>query len=246
MHLDPDLLYQLLERWPDSPRLVEARSLILRGDAEAWSSDPEMAHGVLASQVDPLAVAWGTPAEQDLDAALLTSFPGVQLLVPSDSLVHLQRLLPDWETERATLFTAPADVLATLAEPRAPEGVHLAPIRAAELAACDELDDVLRADLLHAAARTTVLAAWLDHRPAAFCYAGAVSDSWWDVSLDTLPGYRRRGLAEVLFRHLTAIERQRDRAPVWGAVDSNLASRALAQKLGLVSTDELHVMSATG
>ena len=80
-----------------------------------------------------------------------------------------------------------------------------------------------------------------DDRPVSFCYSGWETESHWDVSIDTLEGHRRRGLGTAacvcLIRHFAA----RGKTAVWGALDSNPASTALAEKLGFTPIDHLLV-----
>ncbi len=77
-----------------------------------------------------------------------------------------------------------------------------------------------------------MVAAFVDNRVASICYACRESESLWDISIDTLEPYRRRGLAAACVRFLIRKMRQEGKEPVWGAVDSNIASLGLATKLG--------------
>jgi len=79
-----------------------------------------------------------------------------------------------------------------------------------------------------------MVAARVDGRVAAFCYAPFVTEGLWDVAVDTLEPYRRRGLAAACFRRLAAHLAEQGRRPVWGALDSNLPSLRLAERLGFV------------
>jgi predicted GNAT family acetyltransferase len=87
-------------------------------------------------------------------------------------------------------------------------------------------------------------AVWADGRPVSFCYPVWQTETLWDVSIETLDGYRRRGLgaraARTLIRHM----RRSGRSPVWGALDTNAASRALAARLGFLETGGLAVFTA--
>ena len=87
-------------------------------------------------------------------------------------------------------------------------------------------------------------AVWADGRPVAFCYPVWQTETQWDVSIDTLAPYRRRGLgaraARTLIRHMRGM----GRAPVWGALESNSASRALAARLGFLEAGGIAVFTA--
>ena len=87
-------------------------------------------------------------------------------------------------------------------------------------------------------------AVWADGRPVSFCYPVWQTETRWDVSIDTLAPYRGRGLgaraARTLIRHMRGI----GRAPVWGALESNAASRALAARLGFLEAGGIAVFAA--
>ena len=74
-----------------------------------------------------------------------------------------------------------------------------------------------------------------------FCYSGWETESHWDVSIDTLEAYRRRGLGAAacvcLIRHFARL----GKTAVWGSLESNPASIALAHKLGFTPVDRLVV-----
>ena len=78
-------------------------------------------------------------------------------------------------------------------------------------------------------------------QPVAFCYAALETESLWDVSVETLPEFRRQGLAEACFLAIEEAERARGRTAIWGAHDDNHASLALARRLGFVPDSRLIV-----
>jgi RimJ/RimL family protein N-acetyltransferase len=99
----------------------------------------------------------------------------------------------------------------------------------------------LREELEDATRNGRIAAGLDDGAPVSFCYAGSVTETWWDVAIDTLPGYRRKGhaarVASFMIRHMTVKQLK----PVWGALEQNPASWRLARRLGFVATDELAV-----
>jgi GNAT superfamily N-acetyltransferase len=103
------------------------------------------------------------------------------------------------------------------------------------------LGDELRAA---EAAGTPIAVALNKGCPAAFCYAGSITETLWDVSIDTLEPYRRRGHAMKAVSFLIEYYAARGKQPVWGALASNYASAALAQRLGFAAVDTLCVFSA--
>jgi RimJ/RimL family protein N-acetyltransferase len=87
-------------------------------------------------------------------------------------------------------------------------------------------------------------AVWAEGRPVSFCYPVWQTETLWDVSIQTLEPFQRRGLgaraARTLIRHMRAS----GRAPVWGALETNVPSRALAARLGFLETGGLAVFTA--
>ncbi len=64
----------------------------------------------------------------------------------------------------------------------------------------------------------------------------------WDVAIDTLEGYRRRGHGARCVAYM--IEHLRPLRPVWRAENSNQASLGLAARLGFTPVDELPIFRA--
>jgi GNAT superfamily N-acetyltransferase len=89
--------------------------------------------------------------------------------------------------------------------------------------------------------RNTIWTCYVDGEPVCFAYAPWRSPSWFDVSVDTLPGYRQLGLGTIVAAAMIRAEQQLGRQPVWGADEENYASLRLAARLGFVATDELWV-----
>ena len=97
----------------------------------------------------------------------------------------------------------------------------------------------LRADVEGAEA---VALSLVGDRVAAVCAAGAVTETLWDVGIDTVAEHRRRGHATAAFRALAAHMAATGRQPVWGAEDDNVASLRLAAKLGFEPAGHLAVV----
>ena len=101
----------------------------------------------------------------------------------------------------------------------------------------------LRFEIRHARETVPVTVAVADGLPASFCYPCWLTETLWDVSIDTLASHRRRGLAACAARFMIDHMRENGREPVWGAVESNGASLGLARAIGFVSVDEIVVFS---
>ena len=76
-----------------------------------------------------------------------------------------------------------------------------------------------------------------------FCYPVWQTERWWDVSVDTIEGYRGQGLAVRAAAAMIAFMAARGKRPVWGALEDNAASLRVAAKLGFVPVDELLVLT---
>lgn len=228
----------LLDTLPDLPRWVELRAGLLGGEAVVYGP----AHACVVRWVErdgfATCAAVGRPKAGPLREALRAS-PDADLLVSPDDHPHAASLLGA-PGRCATLHR-----LAGGAGAEAPAGTRLlGPDDAPLVAALPEAD--LRAELLAALARGPMAAAFEGARPVAFCYAGAVTATLWDVSIDTLEGWRRRGFAGRAARAMIAHMRARGREPVWAAYDDNPASLDLARKLGFAPVDRLFVFEAAG
>jgi RimJ/RimL family protein N-acetyltransferase len=79
-----------------------------------------------------------------------------------------------------------------------------------------------------------------------FCYAASVTETLWDISIDTLDEYRGQGHAALAVAFMVRRMARQGKRPVWGAEESNTASMALARKLGFEPVDRLIVFAAPG
>ncbi|HEX2204788.1 MAG TPA: GNAT family N-acetyltransferase [Longimicrobium sp.] len=221
-------------RLPDVPRWVEARDLLLHGDGEVTglAETPELSFVVRDPETGFVAVV-GTPDEGAVRAAARPDAPGAVVVAAPEEGARLARLLPGWRGTRARLHLLGDSP--TLPDPAPGQAGFLDP------AALDTLPlpDELRWELRIAARHSPIAATLAGGRPVSFCYAGAITESLWDVSIDTLPGHRRHGYAALCVAHMIRHMRGQGKQPVWGAVEENPASWRLAAKLGFVPVDEL-------
>ena len=162
-----------------------------------------------------------------------------ELLAVPENADWVAAALPGWQLEAATIHTA-----ANLDRIRAvPPGV-VRRLTISELAALPTQHALLRDELLvEARSGTPVFAAFAGEQPAAFCYAGSVTEQWWDLSIDTLEPFRRQGYAAQCVAHVIQHMGARGKMPVWGAMASNIPSARLAAKLGFTPVDIVVVFS---
>jgi RimJ/RimL family protein N-acetyltransferase len=90
----------------------------------------------------------------------------------------------------------------------------------------------LLADLEGSANHSPIAATWVDGAPISFCYAGTMTETLWDVALETLEPHRGQGHATSCVTFMIHLMRAAGREPAWGALETNRASRRLAAKLG--------------
>lgn len=179
----------------------------------------------------------GRPSEDAIAGAVARSREGGEVLAVPENRSHVAAVLRGWRSVNAVLHTlGDAPQL-----PAVPEGsVRLI----SSLEALGSLPPDLRSELEDAVETSPVAAAFVDGRAVPFCYAGAQTEGLWDVSIDTLEGYRNRGHAGRCAAYMIEHMRRRGKRPVWGAEKTNGASLALASKLGFVPVDELVVFHA--
>jgi hypothetical protein len=213
---------------PDAPRLVEARGMILAGRGHVTG---EAGGLVIHCDEERLAVSVGCPDDALVVSVASRAAPGWVWLAPPEDRERHERLLRGWRGEIAIVHTPTRDF--------PPPGPGVRP-----LAAEDPMHHVpleLRDELEAARRRSRVFAAFVGAIPVAFAYAPWATERWFDVAVDTLAPWRRRGHAAACALALFAAEGAAHRRPVWGAVESNAASLALARALGFVAVDRLVV-----
>lgn len=224
----------LARRLPDVPRWVEARGLLLEGRCEVFGlrEAPELSFAVRDPETG-LVVVIGAPDEDAVRAAVQPILDESVVVAPLDRWAPLARALPEWTGTRAILHLLGDSP--RLPEPAPGQAGFLDPASIERLA----LPDNLRRQFTSAAAHSPIAATFVDGEPVSFCYAGSITESLWDISIDTLEAHRRRGYAALCVSHLIRHMRARGKQPVWGAVEENPASWRLARKLGFVPVDEL-------
>lgn len=215
----------------DEPRWLEAFALLADPTAHCEALGPPVASSgpdvvepaawLLHHDAAGLGVVVGQPSAARW-TDVLHQHPGLAILF--DDGYHAlteaaQRAGRHVVSVSFALQTEPAPVL---------EGA--APLEVAET--LDHVEPVLRAELTRVRNDRTIWAVRVDGLPVAFAYAGWRSPTWFDVSVDTVREFRQLGLATIAVAALLKDEIAQGRAPVWGAVEDNLASQRLAAKLG--------------
>ncbi len=232
----PDPQASLLSRLPDVARWVEARSMLLSKACTVANFTADPLFAVIHYHRSPTTVAVGRLPSDPANPEI----PGNhEILVQLGDYHSWQHVLEGRPSELAILYQLPGD----RDLPPITHEVRL--VNAAQLATDSQLPRQLREEL--PASWSPVATTWLDDRPVSFCYAASETESLWDVSIDTLPEYRRRGAAASCCARLIDWMRiNREKEPVWGALESNVASQALARRLGFRPVDQIWVFGASG
>ena len=158
-------------------------------------------------------------------------------VAPEEAESVVATALPRRERESATLFHLRPEDAKRLAH------VHTEArlLARSEYPLLDNLPPVLRGELRDACRYSPIASVFLDGRPVSFCYSGWETESHWDLSIDTLEAFRRRGFGLAacvcLIKHFARL----GKTAVWGSLESNPESTALACKLGFTPVDRLLV-----
>ena len=233
---------------PDEPRWIDLKGLLISGRCDLWSeSEPE--DGFVARSWDyPFAALHAMPGAsliRQAVEAVRSACQGQhfleewQLLAPPESRMAVEAALPDWRRSSVHLHRWEGE----LERPDLDVDVRI-----------DLLPDGhgavgLTFDHVPATARHEYTLDWVAKRPMAvaiveglpvtFCYAAFTTDTLWDVSIETIQPYRRRGLAAATFLSLARHMADHGLIPAWGAMEDNPGSLGLAARLGFVHDAEI-------
>ena len=224
-------LQELRDALPDVPRWLETRALLAQPSAELFMSQNGF---VVRSARAKLAAAIGEPDDGALTAALTGADPGWSLLAAPEDADHVGKMLGSFRRERASLYVMSGPT------PRLDEpDPGLVDLTRSDLA---RLPAALAEELARVVDRTDVVAIEADGVIASVAYVPWETERLYDVSVDTLGPHRRKGYGERAVRGLLD-RRDEVKRPVWGAVESNLASQKLAARLGFRPFDEMFVFT---
>jgi RimJ/RimL family protein N-acetyltransferase len=234
----------LMALLPDRPRWVQGRSLLLGGRGRVAIHERARDACVVVADDSSLGVIVGCPSPEAL-ATALAGWRGVRSWlwpdVGPDTPAAATDALSAYRPRAALLHTLPEKPLARLRPDTAADVRWLMSPHTAVLSLVPE--DLQRV-LAIACERTTVAAAFDGGVPVSFGYAAFETESWWELSVDTVPAARGRGHAEAVARFLIDHFRRLGRAPVWGATPDSVASLAAARRLGFVVVDRLTLFSS--
>jgi GNAT superfamily N-acetyltransferase len=215
--------------------------MLLSARCEVLWSDEDGSDFLIRSENGSLACAFGSADPAALGSVARDPDLRVILCAP-EAAAPAARALPGWGLVAAVLHRLPSGFEPPSSEPAA-RGAILSRDDARHLS---HVPEPLRDEIVDALETSHVAASILEGVPVAFCYPIYETETLWDVSIDTLEPYRRRGLArtcfECLFDHMAA----HGKAPVWGTLATNSASLALARRLGFEEVDRSAIFLRAG
>jgi len=229
----PDDPLALAAALPDVPRWVETRWLLHAGEG-VLTVGPDRSGGAVVGARLPLGAVIGRADPALLRDVLADVADDFELIVQMDTLDEAQEALPDWIAAQA--------IVHSLARPH-PSGARAEP--GVIVSAPPEerwLDQLSGPDRLFATRAPAVAVRVVEGMVVAMCMASAVTETLWDVGVDTLEGHRRRGYAAACFRALAAHMASQGRQPVWAAEEDNASSLRLAAQLGFRPVDRVALL----
>jgi hypothetical protein len=217
----------LLRLVPDIPRWVETRGMLVmgRGHAVVDPSGPDSF--VAVSDVAPMISMVGRPAAEIVRGVVGARVKPPEVLADLDTLGHTLDILAGWHGATFLVHEWRDRVTVPRADVRFLDRDQL-PVA---------LPPVLFDELSRAAGWSPIAATFVDGMPVSFCYSTSETETLWDVSIDTLVAYRGRGLAAPCVDAMIERMLRSGKRPVWGALDENASSLALARKLGFLPVD---------
>jgi GNAT superfamily N-acetyltransferase len=233
---------------PDEPLWIDLRGLLLTERCEIWAeTNPE--HGFVARSWDyPFASLFGEPRSElviEATAAGLVAFEHLyprsewQLLATPQNRSLVKTALPGWRRTGIVIHRPARDPVRPMVDPTAEIRLLPGGLEEASLT-LEHVPEKSRQELeLEWVSSRPIAVAIVDGRAVTFCYAAFTTERLWDVSIETLEPFRRRGLGAACFLALAAHMVESGKTPAWGAMVDNPASLGLAAKLGFVRDSTL-------
>jgi len=210
--------------------------MLLSGRCEIFGCDETGAPSFVVSspELELISIA-GFPKKEAILQAIAANSNEVEILTTPENSEHVAEALPDWDV-------SPAKLHVLQGEPRLPKiSANVRLLAPSEIEAIKNLPLDLKEELTTACRYSPVASTIAEGKPVSFCYAGSQTESLWDISIDTLVGYRNKGYAAACVVYMIERMRQQQKQPVWGAYETNEASLRLAAKLGFVAVDTIMV-----
>ena len=223
----------LLARLPDELRWAETRWLLASGEGRGHAAGDG---AVVVARRLPLAAVVGRPPPALLRELVEVGPADLELIVQREDVEHVRAALDGWTTTWARLHRWPDG----RPLPSPPSGIEVVVSEPPSQRLLATLSDDARRWARPARALALHLA---DGRPVSLCIALAVTETLWDVGVETDPAHRRRGCAKACFAALAHHLAADGLRPMWGAAEENAASLALAASLGFVPDERIALLT---
>ena len=248
-----DLRDQLLALLADGPGTVQMRALLELGETQLFGT---VEGAAFAHAEAGLGVLVGKPSEKTLRELTLCGLPpeliarepvevagyaweAVALSTDGARTVHPERSRGmDFRSIGARPSTPLGLNGGSLPVPANALGLN-GPARRLSPAQWPRVPPELSESLAVAMERRAVFFEAVGDQPVAFAFAPLKSERWFDLHVETMPAFRRRGLARSVVRAVIAHERSEGRSPVWAAAASNAAAVGLGRALGFVDCGQM-------
>jgi GNAT superfamily N-acetyltransferase len=227
-------MMDVLDDLPDEPACVEARGMLLSGRGRIiWRDETAL---VLHAAREQLVTIVGSFRWEAVAPILDDLGPCVEIVTRDTEFRRAGSLPPGWIADRAVVHDHLARVPAAL------DGRPVTFFKETDTPDLRHVPAELRRELEAALAFSPLAAALDGDVPVSFCYAGWETETWWDVSIDTLEPWRNRGFAAAATIALMAHMRRRGKRAVWAALETNQASLGVARRLGFTPAGRLAVV----
>ena len=231
-------LRRLASNLPDIPRWVETRDKLLSGRCELLGLEDDGSMDFVVKGDDSLICVVGTPGIAAIETAVHKSSPQAEVLAIPENSEHVASALRGWQQKKAFIH-----LLAKPVEGEVPKDVTVRFVRKPEISFLKDEFPTLASELSYVLSISRAAALFEKDKPISFCSVASQTESLWDVSIDTLPSYRRRGYAQACVQFLINEMLKNGKQPVWGAEEWNVPSLNLAAKMGFEVVDHLFVFS---
>jgi len=224
-----------IDSLPDIPRWIETRAL--HRSSHALVLEDTSGCIIRNEHPDGHLVVVVTPPKRALLEEALSDRPDREVLCTPEDEAAVNALLPEWRIQRCCLYQL-----------RDPGQLAQPDVRVRLLTSADRLchlTNELRTDMEDARVDHEIFAAFSEGKPVSFAYSHWQTEGLFDISIDTVHTHRRQGLAGAAVSQLIRARLETGHAPVWGALESNRASFALATKLGFEKVDEIVLFTQT-
>jgi GNAT superfamily N-acetyltransferase len=228
---------KILQLLPDIPKWIYARWMILSGQARIYGDEEfETSSSIIQHPTNGLTCVIGQPDTDLLYKAITAADLDVQVMSFSDNDRFIGQQLPQWSRSPAYLHILDHEI------PQADTaGCEIKFLGHNDIFDENHIPGELRREFLDALHHSPIAALFIAELPVSFCYAAAETESLWDISVDTLDGYRNRGYGFQTVSFMIKHMDRKGKQPVWGAEESNYASLRLAQKLGFKPVEKIYL-----